>query len=238
MWFDSAGMMIRTSTPAPGSPDQSGQHVLVGDEVGVGQIDVVRGAVDRVEVHAPDRVDHGARHVAMDPDVGLPGPAAEVRQGGPAPAGPQVPVVDEGVLHVPDDVAGQPGVGVAPVGGVQVADVVAADERDVVVDHQQLAVVAAGVAGEAEAGGDQRVPADGDVGREEEEPAGDDQVGELVEDQVDLHPAVRGVDQRVLERLPDGVGLPDEGLEEHPGLRLTDRVRACRDTGPRRRCRR
>ena len=68
------------------------------------------------------------------------------------------------------------------------------------------------------------MPADGDVGREDEEPARDDQVGEVVEDDVDLHATVRGLDQRVLERLPDGVGLPDEGLEEDPGLRLPDRV--------------
>ena len=160
----------------------------------------------------------------MDPNVGLPGRAAEIGQRGPAPPGPEIPEVDEGVLNVPDDVAGQPGMGVAPVGGVQAPDVVAAEERDEVVDHQQLAVVAAGVAWEAETGCDQRVPADRDVLGEDEEGAGDDQVGELVEDDVDLDPAIGRVDQRVLERLPDGVALPDEALEEDPRLRLTDGV--------------
>ena len=231
-------MMIRTSTPRRAARIRARQHVVVGDQVRVGQVDVVRGPVDGVEVHAADRIDHVARDVAVDPDVRLPGPAAEVGQRGAAPAGPQVPVVDEGVLHVPDDVAGQPGVGVAPVGGVEAADVVAADERDHVVDHQQLAVVATAVAREAEAGGDQRVAADGDVGREGEEAPRHDEVGELVEDHVDLDAAVGRLDQRVLEGLADGVGLPDEGLEEDPRLGLAGWRRACRGRGLRRRCRR
>ena len=228
---------MRTSTPRRAARTRAFEHVGVGDQVGVGQVDVVRGAVDGVEVHPADRVDHVARDVAVDPDVRLPGAAAEVGQGGAAPAGEQVPVVDEGVLHVPDDVAGQPGVGVAPVGGVQAADVVAADEGDHVVDDQQLAVVAAAVAGEPEARGDQRVPAYGHVGREAEEAPRDDQVGELVEDDVDLDAAVGRVDQGRLERLPDVVALPDEGLEEDPGLGLAGSRPACRGRGPRRRCR-
>ena len=190
----------------------------------VGQVDVVGGPVDGGQVHAPDGVDHGPRHVAVDPDVGLPGAAAEVRDGGPAAAGPQVPVVDEGVLHVPDDVAGQPGMGVAPVGGVQAADVVAAEEGDMVVDDQDLAMVAAGVAREPEAGGDQRVTANGDVGGEGVEAPTDHEVGELVEDHVDLDPPVGRLDQGILEGLADRIALPDEGLEEDPGLGLPDRV--------------
>jgi hypothetical protein len=115
-------------------------------------------------------------------------------------------------------------VGIAPVGGVQAADVVAAQEGDLVVDHQQLAVIPAGVPGKPETGGDQRMPADGDVGRKAVERARDDQVGELVEHDVDLDPAVGRVDQRILERLTDFVPLPDEGLEEHSGPGLADGV--------------
>ena len=68
------------------------------------------------------------------------------------------------------------------------------------------------------------MPADGDVGWEAVERAGDDQVGELVEDDVDLDPPVSRLDQRVLEGLTDFVALPDEGLEEDPGLGLADGI--------------
>ena len=66
--------------------------------------------------------------------------------------------------------------------------------------------------------------ADRDVAWEGEEAPRDDEVGELVEDDVDLDAAVGRVDQRVLERLTNGVALPDEGLEEDPRLRLADGI--------------
>ena len=137
---------------------------------------------------------------------------------------PEIPEVDECVLNVPDDVAGEPGVGVTPVGGVEASDVVAAEECDEVIDHQQLAMIAAGIAREPEAGRDQRMPAYGDVLGEDEEGAGDDEVGELVEDDVDLDSAIGRIDQRVFERLTDGVALPDEALEEDSRLGLADGV--------------
>ena len=208
-------------TSASGS-DEGGQNVLVGNEVGVGQVDVVRCAVDGIQIHAANRVDHVARHVPMDPNVRLPGSAAEVGQCGATSPRPEIPEVDERVLDVPDDVAGEPGMGVAPVGGVEAPDVVAAEEGYEVVDHQQLAVVPAGVPREPEAGRDQRMAAYRDVLGEDEEGPRDDQVGKLVEDHVDLDSAIGRIDQRVLERLTNGVALPDEALEEDPRLRLAD----------------
>ena len=160
----------------------------------------------------------------MDPNVWLPGSAAEIGQCGATSPRPEIPEVNEGVLHVPHDVAGEPGMGITPVRGVQAPDVVAAEERDEVVDHQQLAVVAAGVAREAKAGCDQWMAAYRDVLGEDEEGARHHQVGELVEDHVDLDPAIGCLDQRILERLTDGVALPDEALEEDPRLGLTDGV--------------
>src|SRR5699024_4276427 len=103
------------------------------------------GPVDGVEVDRADRVDELPRDVAVHPDVGRPGAPLRIGQLVSVP-GAEVPEVDEGVLHLRDDVAGQPGMGVAPVGGVQRADVVAADEGGVAVDDHQLAVIAAGVA--------------------------------------------------------------------------------------------
>jgi protein ImuB len=55
----------------------------------------------------------------------------------------EVPEVGEGALHVPHAGPGDPDVGVAPLGGVGRADVVAAKERDLLVHDQHLAVVAA-----------------------------------------------------------------------------------------------
>jgi hypothetical protein len=54
----------------------------------------------------------------------------------------EVPEVGEGALEVPDAGTGDADVGVAPLGGVRGADVVAADEADPVVDDEDLSVVA------------------------------------------------------------------------------------------------
>ena len=120
---------------------------------------------------------------------------------------------------------GDPDVGVAPLGLVRRADVVAADEPDLVVDHQDLAVVAA-VAAQVEeppAGAVDRVAQHLHRRREALEGGGDDQVREPVVDAVDLDPAGGGVGQRGLEPLADRVALPDVGLEEDPPLGALDR---------------
>ena len=208
--------------PPAGRPEQGRQHVDVGDEVRVRQVDVMRCAVDGLQVHAADGVHGVLRDVAVHPDVRLPVHAAPVGQGGAGAAPEEIPIVDEGVAHVPDDVAGEPRVGVPPVGRVQRADVVAADEGGVVVDDQELPVVAAGVAREPEAADDHRVPAHPDVPRKGEERSRHDEVGEAVEHDVDVHAAIGGFDQGPFERLPDGVGLPNEGLEEDLLLGLLD----------------
>ena len=79
---------------------------------------------------------------------------------------------------------------VSPVRGVQAPDVVAAEEGDEVVDNEQFAVIAAGVAREAKAGCDQRMAAYRDVLGEREEGARHHQVGELIEDDIDLDSAI------------------------------------------------
>src|SRR5829696_5354505 len=114
--------------------------------------------------------------------------------------------------------------GITPIRGVQATDVVAAEESDDVVDHQHLAVVTASVTWEAKTRRDQRMPAYRDVLRQGDEGPRHDEIGEFVEDYVDLDAAIGGIDQRVLERLTNGVALPDEGLEEDPRLGLTDGV--------------
>ena len=81
------------------------------------------------------------------------------------------------------------------------------------------------------------MPADGDVRRQTEEGARDDEVGELVEHDIDLDAPVGRLDQRVLERLADRVALPDEGLEEDLATWPAGWRPACRGRGLRRRCR-
>ena len=183
------------------------------------------GAVDRVQVHAADRVDHGARHVAVDPDVGLPGPAAEVGQRGPAPARPEVPVVDEGVLHVPDDVAGEPGVGVAPVGRVQRCRCCSRRGRrpwsSTTRSLRWSRPVLRGNRKPDAISGCRRTAMLAGKGRSRRRTT---RLANSSKTTVDLDATVGRVDQRVLERLADGVALPDEGLEEDPGLGLPDGV--------------
>jgi len=160
----------------------------------------------------------------VDPDICLPGWAPEVGQGGSAAPRPQIPVVDECVLNVPDDVAGKPGMGITPVSGVETADVVATEESDEVVDNQQLAMITTGITREPEAGGDQRMPAYGDVLGEDEERARDNEIGEFVEHHIDLDAPIGSIDERVFECLTNGVALPDETFEEDSRLGLADGV--------------
>ena len=96
---------------------------------------------------AADREHPQPRHVALEPDVRLPDAGRLDQQrplAGAEPAAPvQVPEVGEGAAQVRDARAGDPHVGVAPLGLVRRADVVAADVALLVVDDEDLAVVAA-----------------------------------------------------------------------------------------------
>ena len=144
---------------------------------------------------------------------------------GEPPAAVEVPEVGERALEVPHPRAADPHVRVAPLGGVRRADVVAAEEGDLLVDHQQLAVVAAVAAQvpEAEAGVPDRVAHHLERGGEALEGGGDDHVGEAVVDAVDVDAPVGGGGQGGLELPPDLVALPDVGLEEDLLLRAVDR---------------
>ncbi len=115
-------------------------------------------------------------------------------------------------------------VSVAPGRGVQAAQVVAADEGHPTVHHQQLAVIQGVAPGIEQVPG----PADGTViqdldrRREALEGARDDQIGKAVED--DVHgDALLGLARQVLlERLANGIALPDERLQIDSLLRGVD----------------
>ena len=206
-----------------GGLDEATDEGVVGDEVGGRQPDPGVGAVDRLEVHVADRVDHVGRQVAVDPHLAA--PRAPRRLGERWRAAVVVPVVDEGVFELDDHVPGEACVGVAPAVGVVLADVVAADVGGGAVDDEQLAVVAPPVAGEEElrASGHERVALDVDALRQAAvELLRHDEVGEGVEDDVDLDAALVGVDEGLAEAPTDGIGLPDVGLEVDPRGRGLD----------------
>jgi hypothetical protein len=115
-------------------------------------------------------------------------------------------------------------VGVSPLGGVQRPDVVATHEADVPVDHEDLAVVAAGLphVEQKQTESQGRIADDVDGGREVEEAARHHQVGEPVVDDVHVDATLGRLDQRLLELVPEAVVLDDVGLEEHPPSRATD----------------
>ena len=228
MWLDFAGSSRRTSTPRRAARDQAVHEALVGDEVGVRHPDVALGPVDRLEVHAPDGEHPQPGHVAVHPDPRLPGRRGRHqhrRLAAPEPLlAVQVPEVGERAGQVPHSRAGDPAVRVAPLRGVGRADVVAADEADLVVDDEDLAVVTA-VAAEVEEAPPGRVDRVGEhlhVRREVLERRPHHDVGERVVDDPDLDAAVGRVDERLLEPLADGVALPDVGLEQDLLLRPLD----------------
>ena len=235
---------MRTSTPRAGRGHQRLHEVLVGDEVRVRHPDVAARPVDRLEVHRPDRERPLARQVAVHPDPRLPvGRGLDQEWSRVAAVAPVhvplgVPEVGERTFQVPDTRAGDPAVGVAPLGGVRGADVVAADERVVVVHDEDLAVVAP-VAAEVEE------PQPGVVdgvghhpqrGREHLEPWGHDDVGERVVDRVHLDPAVGRARQRRLEAPPRSRRPSRCTTPAAPGASRRRWRPACRRTGPGRRC--
>ncbi len=187
-----------------------------------------RGPVDRLQVHR-----RGSGTSTAAARCGAPGSAAPSRRPPPAAAAARRDVGGGAGsrsrrtpgLRSQTPGTGDPDVGVAPLGRVRRADVVAADEADLVVDHQDLAVVAA-VAAQVEdppAGVVDGVVQHPQPRPEPLEPGVHDEVGEAVVDRVDLHAAPGGLRERPLEPLADLVALPDVGLEEDPALGARDR---------------
>ena len=220
MWLDLAGSSRRTSTPRRGRLDERVDEALVGDEVGVRHPDVALGPVDPLDVHRPDREHPQPRHVAVHPDARLPVEAVVISIGGSLRRNllSRCRFQKSAKLRARSQHAGagDAAVGVAPLGGVRRADVVAADEADGVVDDEDLAVVAA-VAPQVEEPPARRVDGVGEhlhVRREVLERRAYDDVGELVVDDPHLDAPVGRVDDRLLEPLADRVALPDVGLEQ------------------------
>ena len=199
------------------SGDQGGEDLAVGDEVRRRDEHTVGRALDRVDVHAADRVEEVVRQVELRGHVRAPRARTLIGQLRAGFGTEVIPEVHETVLQLPHGPARDAHVGVAPLVRERVADVVAADEADLAVDHEDLAVILARAANVQceEARAKRRELAHVQVRHR----------GELVEARIlvedteaiphaeDLDTALRGGDQRVLEALAPAVRAPNEGLE-------------------------
>src|SRR5690242_15332992 len=182
---------------------------MIRDKIGVGEPDMMLGAVNRADIDIADREDHAGDVVAIDVDHRVE-PQWIVAVDALALATEAVPEVYERLRQVFRLWPANAQMGVAPLGRVELADVVAADERYVAIYHQQLAViqpVAARVEDMPRAA-DRPERQDVDGWSELLEGARHDQIAERVVDDVDGDPLRRLRRQPLLEQAPDGVVLP------------------------------
>src|SRR5215217_3329794 len=198
----------------------------VGDEVGVGQIDVGVGAVYRLDVHLPDGKDPHVRVVAAHPYGRVPVTLLVWDYPGQLLCAVGVPEVDEGVVHLPGSIAAHPDVRVAPSRRVQGPDVVAAEERDPAVDAHHVAVEPEDVPRvEYLRRPRQRTEMEAVYLRGEPlERRRHEHVGQPVEDDVDIHTLASFTGQGIHEAAPDLVTLPDKRPDEDLVLRGLDLV--------------
>jgi hypothetical protein len=137
-----------------------------------------------------------------------------------------VPEVDEGVVHLPGSIAAHPDVRVAPSRFVQGPDVVAAEERDPAVNAHYVAVEPEDVPRvEYLRRPRQRTEVEAvDPLREPLERGRHENVGQPVEDDVDLDPLACLSGQGLHKTAPDLVTLPDKRSDEDLVLRGLDLV--------------
>src|SRR5215212_5984457 len=208
--------LVEVAPAEPVRRDEAGPHRPVGDEVGMGEVDVLVGPVYGLEVHGPDREDPHVRVVAVEHGGRVPRAL---------PARPQlrqvrravgVPEVHEVVFDLAGAQAPDPNVGVAPARRVEGADVVAAEEGNPPVHCHQVAVVPEDVARIREV---LRTPQRPEVERvyflgEPLERGRDDDVRKAVEDHAHHHPPASLPRERLHEAAPHLVTLPDERADE------------------------
>ena len=202
---------------AAGGGDQRAEDLAVGNEIRRRDEHAVRRALDRVDVHAADRVQQVVRQVELRGHVRAPRARPLIGQLRTGCGAEVIPEVDETVFQLPHGLARDAHVGVAPLVRERIANVVAAHEADLAVDHEDLAVIlarAANVQGE-EARAQRRETTHVQIRHR----------GELVEARIlvedaeavphteHLDAALGRVDQRRLKTLAPAVRAPNEGLE-------------------------
>lgn len=200
-----------------GGSDQGTEDLAVRDEVCRRDEHAVGRALDRVDVHAADRVQEVVRQVELGGHVRAPRARPLIRQLRAGGGAEMVPEVDEAVFQLPHGLARDAHVGIAPLVREGIADVVPADEADLAVDHEDLAVILA------------RAPdVQGEEARAQRREFAHVQMrhhGELVETRIlvedaeaiphaeHLDAALRRVDQCRLKTLAPAVRPPNESLE-------------------------
>src|SRR5215211_1822150 len=192
----------------------------VGDEVGVGQIDVGVGAVYRLDVHLSDGKDPHVRVVPADPYGGVPVTLFVRGYPGQFARTMGVPEVDESVVYLPGSLAAHPDVRVAPSCCVQGPDVVAAEEGELAVNAHHVAVEPEDVPRVQYL----RRPRQGaeveavDLLREPLERWRHEHVGQPVEDDVDLDALARLAGQGLHKAASDLITLPNKRPDEDLAL--------------------
>ena len=202
---------------APSGGDQRRQDLVIGNEIRRRDEHPVRRPLNRVNVHATNRVQERMRKVELRGHVRAPRARALIGQNRRVRRTEMVPEVDEAVLQLPHGLARDTHVGVAPLVRERIADVIAAHEPNLAVDHEDLAVILARAA---------------NVEREETRTQRRElahvqvlQRGELIETRVlvqdaetvphakHLDAALGGGDERVPEPPPPPIRAPNERLE-------------------------
>src|SRR5215210_496282 len=200
----------------PGGLDEAGPHRPVGDEVGVGEVDVLAGPVYGLQVHGPDREDPHVRVVAVEYGGRVPRAPPAVLQLREVRGAVGVPEVREVVLHLAGPEAPDPDVRVAPARRVEGTDVVAAQEGHPPVHGNQVAVVAEDVARVRQVGRPPERPEVErvDLLREPLERRGNERVSQPVEDYAHLDPLAGFASEGLHETAAHLITLPDERPDE------------------------
>src|SRR5215218_5838874 len=200
----------------PGRLDEAGPHRPVGDEVGVGEVDLLVGPVYGLQIHGPDREDPHVRVVAVEHGGRVPRAPPAVLQLREFRGAVGVPEVHEVVLHLAGPEAPDPDVRVAPARRVERADVVAAQESYPSVHGHQVAVVPEDVARVRQVGRPPERPEVErvDLLREPLERRGNDHVRQPVEDHAHLDPLAGLARQSLNEAAAHLITLPDKRPDE------------------------
>ena len=133
---------LDANAPARGG-NQGHQNLVIRNEIRRRNQHAIRRPLNRVNIHAPNRIEQRMRQVELRGHVRAPRARPLIRQLRTGCGAEMVPEVDKAVFQLPHGLARDAHVGVAPLVRERITDVVAAHEADFAVDHEDLAVILA-----------------------------------------------------------------------------------------------